>query len=306
MEQLTDRDEPRPVLLDEDWSIVEGLLPLRWMEMARESKALQRARGFADARALLKVMLIHLASGRSLRDTAARAEAAGLADVSDVALLKRLRSCGPWFEWICQRLREACEPRGAHTPRDADNMPPAVPARLLGERRLRVDGSIVHEPGPTGTQWRLHYAIGLPGLQCQEVHVGPSSQGETLKRFEVHEADIFIADRGYAHPGGIAYVCSRGADVIVRLNLVTLPLYETGDADDAKRFDILAHARRLKTGQAGCWPVSVRPRARTGSKDDKCNAIIQGRLCVVRKSQQAAAQSRDARIGMAREILYVL
>ncbi len=45
-----------------------------------------------------------------------------------------------------------------------------------------VDGSVVSEPGPTGSQWRLHYAIGLPDLQCQEVHLGPASDGETLKR----------------------------------------------------------------------------------------------------------------------------
>ena len=209
--------EPEQGGLGEDWRIVESMLPDRWMQMARDSGAFQRARGIADARVLLQVMLIHLAEGCGLRETAARAALGGIAQVSDVALLKRLRSCGPWFEQLAQALRATPELRD----------PSAQAQPLLGERRLRVvDGSIVREPGVTGSQWRLHYAIALPSLQCQEVHLGPSDEGETLKRFEVRAGDVFMADRGYANPGGIAHVTSRGGDVIVRTNLVTLPLYE--------------------------------------------------------------------------------
>jgi len=288
MEQRIDQGEPERDGLDEDWAIVEALLPERWMEMARESGVFRRARGIADARALLKVMLIHLAEGCSLRETAVRANRAGIAQVSDVALLKRLRSCGPWFEWLAQRLRETPELRvlGSHARQP-----------LLGDRRLRVvDGSIVREPGPTGTQWRLHYAIGLPGLQCQEVHVGPSAEGETLKRFEVRAGDIFMADRGYAHPGGVAHVTQRGGDVIVRLNLVTLPLYETDAGQGTRSCDILAHARSLKMGQARSWEVSVRPKPEPGSKAKARGSaapVIAGRLCVLRKCAEAAARSRE-------------
>lgn len=286
MEQRIDRDDSERTGLREDWAIVEALLPERWTEMARESGAFRRARGIADARALLKVMLIHLAEGCSLRETAVRANLAGIAQVSDVALLKRLRSCGPWFEWLAQRLREAPE---------LCDLAPHTGQPWLGDRRLRVvDGSIVREPGPTGAQWRLHYAIGLPGLQCQEVHVGPSSDGETLKRFEVRAGDIFMADRGYAHPAGVAHVRRRGGDVIVRLNLVTLPLYEA-DADQGTRScDILAHARSLKVGQAHSWEVSVRPKPEPGSKARGSAApVIAGRLCVLRKCEEAAARARE-------------
>ena len=148
MEQSLERDGEEAVGLSEDWRVVQALLPDRWMEMARELGAFQRARGIADARALLQVMLIHLGEGCGLRETAARAALAGIAQVSDVALLKRLRSCGPWFEWLAQELRQA--------------QPAEAAQGLLAGRQLRVvDGSIVREPGPTGSQWRLHYAIGL-------------------------------------------------------------------------------------------------------------------------------------------------
>lgn len=260
--------------LSEDWRIVEALLPDRWMEMARELGAFQRARGIADARALLQVMLIHLGEGCGLRETAARASLAGIAQVSDVALLKRLRSCGPWFEWLAQQVRAA--------------QPQPEAQGLLAGRQLRVvDGSVVREPGVTGSQWRLHYAIGLPDLQCQEVHLGPCDDGETLKRFAVHAGDILVADRGYAHPGGIAHVRRHGGDVIVRMNLVTLPLTHPGTG---KPLDVLAQVRGLQAGQADSWPACLKVKAERGGQ--RAQEIV-GRLCAVRKSVAAAAMARD-------------
>jgi hypothetical protein len=260
--------------LSEDWRIVEALLPERWMEMARELGAFQRARGVPDVRALLQVMLIHLGEGCGLRETAARAALSGIADVSDVALLKRLRSCGPWFEWLAQALRQQ--------PGQSDSL------TLASGRQLRVvDGSIVREPGVTGSQWRLHYAIGLPGLQCQEVHLGPSDDGETLKRFEVHAGDIFVADRGYAHPGGIAHVRRHGGDAIVRMNLVTLPLLQPATGEP---LDVLQQVRGLQVGQAGSWPACLNVKAERGGQ--RAHQVA-GRLCAVRKSAASAALSRE-------------
>lgn len=279
MKQATEQPLEEWAGLNEDWRIVEALLPKRWMEMARELGAFQRARGIADPRALLRVMLIHLAEGCGLRETAARASLAGLAEVSDVALLKRLRSCGPWFEWLAQELRSAPElGRGS----------PASTAGLLQGRQLRVvDGSVVREPGATGSQWRLHYAIGLPQLHCQEVHLGPCDDGETLKRFEVHAADVFVADRGYAHPRGIAHVKRHGGDVIVRMNLVTLPLLQPSTGEP---LDVLEQVRALQIGQAGSWPVTLKVKAERGGQRAQ---QITGRLCALRKSAQAAQAARQ-------------
>jgi hypothetical protein len=289
MEQSTVDAEPTRVGLGEDWAIVESLLPEHWQSQARELGAFRRARGIADARALLQVMLIHLAEGCGLRETATRAGLAGLAQVSDVALLKRLRSCGAWFEWLAQRLRQAPE---LQTTLCLEAQP------LLPPRRLRVvDGSVISEPGPTGSKWRLHYAIGLPDLQCQEVHLGPSSEGETLKRFKVQAGDIFMADRGYAHPAGIAHVVDRAGDVIVRMNLVTLPLYEPlARGHGAVRLDILAHARTLQVGQVMGWPACVHPPPKSGAKTGQRAVrppVVAGRLCAIRKSEAAAAKARD-------------
>lgn len=87
--------------LKEDWSVIERVLPAGWQAQAKTLKALsQPKRGFQEASTLWRVMLMHLGSSCSLRETAARARAGGLVAVSDVALLKRLRRCGAWFQWL--------------------------------------------------------------------------------------------------------------------------------------------------------------------------------------------------------------
>ena len=97
--------------LGKDWSLIESLLPQDWQSKARELGAFRRCGAIANARALLQVLLIHLGQGCSLRETAVQARLAGIAHVSDVALLKRLRSCSGWFEWLGQQLRQAPELR---------------------------------------------------------------------------------------------------------------------------------------------------------------------------------------------------
>src|ERR1700745_737020 len=84
----------------EDWQIVLRVLPSGWQDKARELGALRRHREFSDAATLLRVLLIHLAEGCSLRETAVRAAEGQLVTVSDVALLKRLRGSGEWFRWM--------------------------------------------------------------------------------------------------------------------------------------------------------------------------------------------------------------
>jgi Transposase DDE domain len=259
--------------LDEDWALVRSLLPQGWELKARELGALRRGRGIADAATLLRVLLIHLAQGCGLRETAVRAHEGGLASVSDVAILKRLKGCAEWFKWMAEGLRQKWLPEF-----------PAATAAWAGRRVRLVDGTMVSEPGDTGSQWRLHYAIGLPALNCDEVIITSPHEGETLKRFSVAAGDILIGDRGYAHPAGIAHVVARKGDVIIRTNLVTLPLY------DAKgvRLEPLQHLRTLRVGRCGHWPVWVRNDKRSNDK-----GLIAGRLCAVKKSAAAAHKARQ-------------
>lgn len=81
-------------------------LPPGWETQARELKALQRARSFESAEALLRTLLIYLAEGCSLRGTAVQAAEGGVGSVADVAILKRLRASEEWLRWLALKLAE--------------------------------------------------------------------------------------------------------------------------------------------------------------------------------------------------------
>ena len=254
----------------EDWQVVLRVLPLGWQDKARELGALRRLRGFGDAATLLRVLLIHLAEGCSLRETAVRAAEGQLATVSDVALLKRLRVSGEWFRWMGEELM-----RRWMTP------PPARPLLDAGRRVRIVDGSTVSEPGATGSTWRLHYAVGLPSLACEEVHVTDTTVGESLRRFQVAAGDLLIADRGFATRNGVRHVHRHGGAVIVRLNLTNLPLSNGA----GQPFALLPQLRTLSPDQVGDWPVALREEARDLQP-------IAGRVCAIKKSRTAAERAR--------------
>jgi hypothetical protein len=185
--------------LQEDWEVIVRALPEGWAEQAKALGALKRVGGFRDASQLLRTRLIHLSDGCSLRETAGRAKAGGLVSVSDVAMHKRLRGCGEWFRWRGEQL----------TARLSGSAKPPV----LGKRVRLIDSSVVCEPGATGSTWRLHYAIELSSLRCEEAQVTEISQGESLRRFTVQAGDVLMADRGLASRRGIRHVVSPGGEV---------------------------------------------------------------------------------------------
>jgi hypothetical protein len=255
----------------DDWEIVRRVLPTGWEAKARELGALRRCREFADAATLLRVLLIHLAEGCSLRETAVRAAEGQLVKVSDVALMKRLKVSGEWFRWMGEGLmRRWVTPRAARM--------------LLGEGlRVRVvDGSTVSEPGATGSTWRLHYATALPSLTCDEVHVTDTTVGESLRRFRVAPGDVLIADRGFANRRGVRYVRQRDGHVIVRLNLTNLPLID----GDSRPINLLRRLRTLRPGRVGEWPAWIAP-------EKKDLPPIAGRVCAIKKSKAAAQRARE-------------
>lgn len=252
--------------IERDWGVVTAMLPTDWQSKAKELGAVRRLRGFASVEAMLRVMLIHLADGCSLRETAVRARAGDLADVSDVALLKRLRGCGPWFQWMIQEM--------------AANMSLSMaPDDLLADRPVRlIDGSVVCEPGATGSTWRLHYALNLRTFSCDEVHVTEAKEGESLTRFSIHAGDVVMADRGFTNRRGVRHVVRHGADVVLRMNLTNLPL----EGPRGQPLALLPLLRRLAIGQAADWSAWMR--------DDE--GVIAVRVCAYKKTlaQTLAAQ----------------
>ena len=67
---------------------------------------MERLRGFDSVSEVSRVLLMHVGCGYSLRETALRAKAVGLAEVSDVTLLNRLRQAEGWLQHLGQALLE--------------------------------------------------------------------------------------------------------------------------------------------------------------------------------------------------------
>lgn len=256
--------EERFAGLDEDWEVIARVLPDGWQEAARRTGALRRTRGFKDAATLLRVLLIHLVDGCSLRETAVRADAGGLIKVSDVALLGRLRGSGEWFRWMVEQMSGRLSATGQDV--------------LPGKRVRLVDASVVCEPGATGSTWRLHYMIDLSTLACEQVQVTLPEEGETLTRFAVQANDVVMADRGLAHRRGIRHVVNHQGDVIVRMNMVSIPLEDS----KGRALAWLPKLRKLKVGQARDWPAWVR--------DDEGTIAV--RVCAIKKSAEQTRKSQ--------------
>ena len=259
-------------VLDENWQTLITLFPKDWEALARSTGAMTRKlRNFKSVEDIMRTLLLHVARGYSLRETAVRAKAAGLASVSDVALLKRLRCSEAWFKALCCSLLQE------------KNL--QMPAENYQFNIRLVDGSIIKEPGKTGSQWRIHYSINLPRFHCDYFELTSTKgkgTGETLQKIPVSANDCLIADRGFSRASDIEYLSGHGAYVLVRVNTQALPLYE--DEAAKKHFNLLDAVQKLKeAGEISSWTVYVKAQ---DAVQARC-----GRICVIRKSEQAIAMA---------------
>jgi Transposase DDE domain len=255
-------NELEPICAD-DWEVIVNHLPEGWEAHAKESGALKRSRAFESPEKLLRTLLIHLAEGCSLRETAVRAREGKIADVSDVAILKRLRESEVWLLWMAYEL---ARPHGYSQIPDAK-----------GRYHVRIiDATTVSEPGSTGTDWRLHYSLELKTLRCDHFEITDIKGGETFKRIPVRSGDLIIGDRCYEGIDGIRHILDSSGDVIVRMRL-TGPSIETPEGQD---FKLLKRLKTLKVGETREWDV----RLTAANKEP-----VYGRLCAIRRSKNAAS-----------------
>ena len=244
---------------EEDWAVLISLFPKGWDRQAKETGAMERQSGIKIPETLLRLFLLHVARGYSLRETAVRAKESGLATISDVGLLKRLRRSEDWLHWLCAQL---VSENGVRMPQQKDQ----------GTIRI-VDGTIIKEPGKTGSQWRILYSIRLPDLRCDYFDLTATTgagTGESFARLPVVKHDLILGDAGYGTAGGIKWVVGKGGDVLVRINSQSLPLQQKRGGS----FDLLSHLQTLKTACAvGEWRVRLP------------ETTIEGRVCALRKSE---------------------
>lgn len=248
----------------DDWEALLCFLPDGWREKAKELGAVSRLRNFTDVGDILRVLLLHFSTGNSLRVTATQARLGGIADISDVGLLKRLKNSGDWLLWMTQQLRDSNFTAGD----GGDN--------LKGYTFKAVDGTTVEEPGATGTTCRIHYSFDLSRLSCLEAIVSSAKQGEGLANFRVDENDVFLGDRAYGGVKGIFYVSDNHGYVLTRIKH-RLPLY----GDEGERIDLLPKLSELKINEIGTWDYFLKQDGR----------YLKCRICALKKTDEQTAKT---------------
>ena len=261
---------------DEQWGILADLMPEGWELKARELGALRRTRSVKNPSALLRMLLLHLADGCSLRESATRITLAGWGQVSAVAVFKRLRASERWLAWLAKA--------------SWDQEVPSV----TGRRLLAVDASTVREQGETGSLWRVHWCVDLSSLSCTHFELTDVRGGEKFARFPVRTGDVILGDRGYSTPPGVESVRSRGGDVLVRLNPMSLPLY---DQKNGGLIEVLKRVSILKVGQAAEWTAWV--KGPTQWYKGRLLAVKRSRASALRELQRhrRMASYRDRKLG---------
>lgn len=251
------------VLADDEWGVVTDLLPPGWEQAARDLGAFRRARYLADPGSLLRLLLFHAINDCGLRETVAQARASGLAQISQVALLKRLRTAGPWLAWIGAEL---CRPW-----REAPRLPETMRVRA-------IDSTTVQGPASKGIEWRVHYSLELNSLHCDWFELADVHGGERLERTPMQPGDVLLADRNYLCADGVAAAHRAGAEVLIRMRWRHPRLLDRR----GRSFEALDHVRALRTGRVGAWAVRL---------PVKGGSAIDGRVIAVRLPAPLAAQA---------------
>jgi hypothetical protein len=253
--------------VNEDWTYVVARLggAAALDATARETKAFLRPREITNAVDLLRLILAYCLGERGLRLTAAWATSVGLVDISNVALLYRLRQCGNWLAMLVGHALAGAAPKASH-------------GRLI---RI-IDATAVPKKGPNARKqnelWRIHSAFDLPDERFGHFEVTDQQEGETLDRIPVVKGEIRIADRAYLQPDRMAKVIEAGADVVIRAGWKSARwIDEAGNATD-----VVAELRNA-TADLVDRPIWIKRKG---------GSPLAVRLVAIRKPPQAAEEAR--------------
>ncbi|MGJ4923673.1 hypothetical protein ACQR0Y_23645, partial [Bradyrhizobium oligotrophicum] len=237
---------------------------------AREFGAFKRARKVECAVDQLRLVLAYCWGTRGLRLTAAWAEAMGLASLSNVALLKRLRNSADWLEQLVSRLLvgsagETCLAAAK-----------GRPVRLVDATAVAKAGRNDRESGGV---WRIHSAFDLASERFTAFELTDESEGEVIDRAGVVPGEIRVGDRAYLQPDRVAKVLAESADIVVRAKWNGARWLDA----DANRLDLIALLKKSRGKGLVDRPVWIKASAKEP---------IALRLVAIRKPKQA----RDATI----------
>jgi hypothetical protein len=219
-----------------------------------------------DIGQILRLVLFMVATDSALAVATAAFAGAKLLTLSSVSLHQWMRQLGPYLAELLARMIGAEHAKFS-------------PDRWAGYVPILIDASAVLNPGAKGTIMRVHKALRLSDLRVVAVVVTNEKTGETFRHFHPEPGELYLGDRAYANPPGIAWIKGRHADVLVRYNRGALPLYNAHGAP----IDVFAKLDKLTVvDRPREWTVWVHADGQR----------IQGRLVAVRLPEDKAEKAR--------------
>lgn len=250
--------DTRYIIKDDDWLHVLSMLPDDLDRSCISKLAISRFREIGSAADLLRLCFAYSVCDLSLRQTAVWASTIGLGTMSNVAVLKRLRSAGDWLGYL---IVQVLGRRGV-----TENVP-SLKVRV-------VDSTVVTTPGHMAQDYRIHISFNLADMCMTGIELTPVNTGESLRRHIRGEGEVLLADRGYGKRPQIGAALSEGANVVVRIHYTTIPLEDS----KGRPLPTLSLLKTLQSHEIGDWPVYMRHG----------NRHFPLRLVAVKKSREAA------------------
>jgi hypothetical protein len=225
-----------------------------------------RPREITNAVDLLRLILAYCLGERGLRSTAAWATSVGLVDMSNVALLYRLRQCGDWLALLVGEMLAAAAPQAGRGRMIRIIDATTVPKKGLGARKKNE-------------LWRIHSAFDLPQERFGHFELTDQQAGETLDRIPAVAGEIRLADRAYLQPDRMANLIDAGADVVIRAGWKSARWLD----GEGNALDLVAALRKASARGLIDRPIWIKR---------KHGAPLAVRLVAVKKPALAAAEAR--------------
>ena len=178
----------------------------------------------------------------------------GLVTLSAVSLHQWMKKIGPYLTVLLARMVESAA---------------FSPEKWGGLHIIVGDATTVQRPASKGTTARVHYALRLADMTPRHIEVTDEHGGETARRFRAEPGEVWLLDRAYANPAGVA----RRSMTAGRTS---------SSATTAARFPSTTSRATASMSSRCC-------KRRRGEKTSARNAVvlvdgerISGRLCWVR------------------------
>jgi hypothetical protein len=215
---------------------------------ARETGALVRERKITDASMLLSMLLAHVCSDYSFKDTAALFGGNGAPSLCASSLHARFVRAEAWLGRLLSYALTG----------DAGE-PPA------GCRWLRAtDASVINGPRSQGTDWRIHVLADPHSGRICAVRVEPASVGESAALHPLTGDIASLLDRGYSNAPNVRALAESGGSFAVRVAPHSIRICDGGK----RRMALARLAQRIPAGEVFETGVLIPLRPRGKARPD--------------------------------------